>query len=83
MPLRERSSAAGRGGTGYDDAPEITILSSSIELPIVTIKYRAGYLKKGEPQLYAEIKFSDVLEYRWVGLELAATVLQMAKERQG
>jgi hypothetical protein len=55
--------------TTYDDAPEVQIISNSSHRPIVIITYRAGLQEEGKAQLYGQIRFTGVLEYRWVDFD--------------
>jgi len=52
-------------GTMYEEAPEVSVVSVVGKRPVVTIRYRANSIEEGKPQVYGEIQFLSVLEYRW------------------
>jgi hypothetical protein len=56
------------GSTTYEGTPEVQILSTTGR-PILSIKYVAAEYGEGKPQVYGEIKFLEVLEYRWVDFD--------------
>jgi hypothetical protein len=54
------------GGTQFEDAPTIKILSASDQLPDIVIRYHAQETTGGQPPIFGEIAFQNVLEYRWI-----------------
>lgn len=54
------------GGTRLEDAPSVRILGASGEPVTLIIQYHARETVEGQPPLFGEITFFDVLEYRWI-----------------
>ncbi len=54
------------GRTIYEDAPSVQIVCTASSWASLIIKYAAAEYVEGQPQLYGEITFKNVMEYRWV-----------------
>jgi hypothetical protein len=57
------------GTTNSEDSPEVRIIHISEHPLALIIKYISQSTKKGEPRIFGEITFSNVLEYRWIESE--------------
>lgn len=71
------------GSTTYDDCPRVQIISSDISKPTLIIKYIAGEFVENQPQLYGEITFLQVMEYRWVAFDYAYSPYQQDEQGEG